>query len=112
MTLFLYCPEDVRGRGRDSKACDELITKELIRRQRRKDLIRPAYQKTGGFPEIDSHKLSARKRDRRQGQGIDKDENLHDKNRADFTVQGKPIEFEKIKDMLTTADSPETERSF
>ena len=75
----------------------------FIRRQRRKDLIRaPAYQKKL----VDSQKLILissllEKEIEDKAKVSDKDvKTFYDKNRADFTVQGKPIEFEKIKDML------------
>jgi nitrous oxide reductase accessory protein NosL len=87
-----------------SKIIDELIKKELLYQEAKKKGIDkdPAYQKKI----VDSQKLILislllEKEIEDKAKVSDSEvKAFYDKNKADFTVQGKTVEFDEIKDML------------
>lgn len=102
--LPVFAQKMFEGEEGTAKLIDELIKKELLYQEAKKKGLDkdPAYQKKL----VDSQKLILissllEKEIEDKAKVSDKDvKSFYDKNRADFTVQGKPIEFEKIKDML------------
>jgi len=87
-----------------TKLVDELIKKELLYQEAKKRGLDkdPAYLKKVA----DSQKLILissllEKEIEDKAKVSDKEvKDFYEKNKADFTVQGKPVEFEKIKGML------------
>lgn len=102
--LPVFAQKMFSGEEGMARLIDELVKKEILYQEAKKKGLDkdPAYQKKVA----DSQKLILissllEKEIEDKAKVSDKEvKEFYDKNKADFTVQGKPIEFEKIKDML------------